>query len=189
MNKMYSPTPYFFGRVLSHMLLQIFAPLLFSLIIYFGLGIDDVFKKFIQFVIVSIEINLVGVSLGYFCGVAFINEEAARQISQLIMICFHLLSGGLTNSSNYNAFTNILQYLSANRYSVELYFRIMLYNNPHFIGSDPQYPDANISEDQILASEGFEIGALTCHIVLFCFSIFFFLLGWITIVKKNKKFA
>ena len=81
MNKMYSPTPYFFGRVLSHLILQIFAPILFSLIIYFGLGIDDTFRKFFQFVIVAIEINLVGVSLGYFCGVAFKNEEAARQIA------------------------------------------------------------------------------------------------------------
>jgi hypothetical protein len=78
MNKMYSPSPYYFGRVLSHLLLQIFAPILFSLIIYFGLGVDDSFPKFIEFVIASIEINLVGITLGYLCGVSFNNEEAAR---------------------------------------------------------------------------------------------------------------
>lgn len=78
MNKMYSPTPYFFGRLLSHLLLQIFAPILFALIIYFGLGIDNSLYNFIEFVICSIEVNLVGVTLGYLCGVAFNSEEGAR---------------------------------------------------------------------------------------------------------------
>ena len=78
MNKMYSPTPYYWGRVLSHLVLQIFAPLLFSLIIFFGLGLYNDAENFFAFVLVSVEINLVGVSLGYFCGVAFKNEEAAR---------------------------------------------------------------------------------------------------------------
>lgn len=78
MNKMYSPLPYYWGRVLSHMLLQVFAPIVFSLIIYFGLGIDNAIGKFIEFLVGCIAINLVGVSLGYLCGVSFDNEEATR---------------------------------------------------------------------------------------------------------------
>jgi hypothetical protein len=38
MNKMYTPSPYLFGRMLSHIMLQIFSPILMSLILYFGLN-------------------------------------------------------------------------------------------------------------------------------------------------------
>jgi len=46
------------------------------------------------------------------------------------MILFHLLSGGLSNASAANAFVNIIQYVSPNRYSVQLFFMIMIYGNP-----------------------------------------------------------
>jgi len=43
------------------------------------------------------------------------------------MIVFHLLSGGLSNSAAVNPFIDKLQYISPNRYSVELFFRIITF--------------------------------------------------------------
>lgn len=188
MNKMYLPSPYFFGRMLSHILLQIASPLIFSLIIYFGLETYTSFSKFIQFCVIGIEINLVGCTLGYLCGVTFNNEEAARQIAQLVMILFHLLSGGLSNPNQYNAFVNILQYISSNRYAVELYFRVMTYNEPHFCDSTDASADCIGSREAVLQQLGFTIGDVQCHVILAAFIIIFTFLGWFVINRKNKKF-
>jgi len=78
MNKMYTPTPYLFGRMFSHILLQVFSPILMTLILYFGLGATNDFKYFMAFMICAIEVNLIGCCLGYWCGVLFKNSDAAR---------------------------------------------------------------------------------------------------------------
>jgi len=80
MNKMYSPSPYLFGRMLSHIMLQLFSPILLAVIIFFGIGLNttDYFDTFLHFIDICIEINLIGCTLGYVCGVAFNNEEVAR---------------------------------------------------------------------------------------------------------------
>lgn len=46
MNKMYTPTVYFFGRILSGITLQIIYPIILVLIVYFGLKIDDSAENF-----------------------------------------------------------------------------------------------------------------------------------------------
>lgn len=104
MNKMYTPTPYLFGRMFSHVMLQIFSPILMTIILFFGLGTAESTKveAFFGFMICALEVNLIGCFIGYFCGVAFKNSDAARQAGTLFMIVFHLLSGGLSNMAATN---------------------------------------------------------------------------------------
>ena len=49
MNHMYTPTAYFFARTLSGILIQICAPIIMSLIIFFGLGIPVTAFTFLNF--------------------------------------------------------------------------------------------------------------------------------------------
>jgi ABC-2 type transporter len=147
-----------------------------SLILYFGLGADDGIKYFLGFVLCAMEVNLIGCIMGYWCGVLFKNSDAARQTGTLLMIVFHLLSGGLSNSAAVNPFIDKLQYISPNRYSVELFFRIITYNSNIF--AQPNL----MTREQALASVGFTIGDVNCYIVLVAFIFFFILLGWFTIV-------
>lgn len=49
MNKMYTPTVYFFARVLSGMALQIFYPILMTLIVFWGLKCDTSAENFFLF--------------------------------------------------------------------------------------------------------------------------------------------
>jgi hypothetical protein len=46
MNKMYSPTVYFFARVTSGIIIQLFYPIAMSLIVFFGLGISETSENF-----------------------------------------------------------------------------------------------------------------------------------------------
>ena len=79
-----------------------------SLILFFGLGTYDSAENYFAFLICAMEVNLIGCILGYFCGVAFKNSDAARQSGTLAMIVFHLLSGGLSNPAAVNPFINAL---------------------------------------------------------------------------------
>jgi len=94
------------------------------------------------------------------------------------MIVFHLLSGGLSNSAAVNPFIQALQYISPNRYSVELFFRIITYTpsgtSEIFFGT--------FNRNAALESVGFTLGAPICYSVLVGFIFFFILLGWFTIV-------
>ena len=58
MNKMYTPTPYFFGRMWSHVMLQLFSPMVLSFILYFGLGANN--KYFFDFLLTCVMVNLIG---------------------------------------------------------------------------------------------------------------------------------
>lgn len=42
--------------------------------------------------------------MGYFCGVTFNNEAAARAISSFMNILFMLISGGLNNAGTYPSY-------------------------------------------------------------------------------------
>lgn len=106
------------------------------------------------------------------------------------MIVFYLLSGGLSNVSNYNAFVSGLTYISPIRYSVEFFFRIVIYNNPHWSDSDPTATDPvpDESSQDVLDSLGFDIGLSKCFIALIIFIFIFLILGNIIIVRRNRKF-
>ena len=46
MNKMYTPTVYYWARIISGVLLQVFYPIILTLVVYWGLGIDNSFWNF-----------------------------------------------------------------------------------------------------------------------------------------------
>ena len=124
-----------------------------TLILYFGLGADNQFEYFLGFFLTALCINLIGCITGYFCGVLFKESEAARQTGTLFIVVFHLLSGGLSNPAAVNSFINGLQYISPNRYSVQLFFMIITYNSPIFCDDPTICP---LNRQQALASVGFD---------------------------------
>ena len=101
MNKMYTPTTYFFGRILSGILLQMVYPVLLILIIYFGLKINNSPENFFLWFSLCIQQNLVGCALGYLCGVMFDNDNTARSFGQFWLLLFFLTAGVLNNAGTY----------------------------------------------------------------------------------------
>ena len=71
----------------------------------------------------SVESNLVGCALAYFCGVCFNNLTAAMRIADFLMNLFMCLSGGFANAGTLPWFVKKMSYLSPNRYMNEGYVR------------------------------------------------------------------
>jgi ABC-2 type transporter len=125
MNHMYSPSAYFFARTLSGMLVQVIAPILMTIIVFFGLGVPITFDGIVHFMGSSIQLALVGCAIGYWCGLMFDDDNIARGICMMFTLIFMLVSGGLNNAADYPPVVDQMQYISPNRYALENYFRVL----------------------------------------------------------------
>ena len=176
MNKMYTPAIYYMARILSGMIIQIFYPIILTLVVFWGLSINTSFYNFFYYLTLSILVNLVGCTLGYMAGVSFDNDESARGLATFLQLIFQLTGGGLNNAATYPPFIYQLQYISPVRYSQEGFFRAMIYGDV----PEPAY-------STLLERFGFTIGDPAVHFVLMAIMLTFFIIGFFIIVIKNRK--
>ena len=117
-------------------------------------------------------------------GLIFDDDNAARGVSMFVTLVFMLVSGGLNVASNYPPVIEQLQYISPNRYALEIFFRVL--------SGSQKYPDFpppyEINQDIILSELGFTFGLDECHIYLGCLFVFFMSMGWLAIYLKNRKY-
>ena len=96
-----------------------------TFIVFFGLGIPINAENFFNFLSGSMQLTIIGCAIGYMCGLMFDDDNAARGICMFFTLIFLLVSGGLNNAANYPPVIDQLQYISPNRYALEIYFRVM----------------------------------------------------------------
>tara|TARA_B110000285_G_scaffold230234_1_gene296462 strand:- start:311 stop:937 length:627 start_codon:yes stop_codon:yes gene_type:complete len=77
-NNMYTPSTYYLGRFFSHMILQLFYPVSFVCIVFWGLNIDESWQNWLMFVLYAGLLNLAMNAQGYFCGVLTDDDQGAN---------------------------------------------------------------------------------------------------------------
>ena len=83
------------------MLVQLIAPVLAFLTIFFGLGVKITLDSSLHFLGTGLQLTLVGCAIGYMCGLMFDDDNAARGICMFFTLIFMLVSGGLNNAGTY----------------------------------------------------------------------------------------
>lgn len=101
---MYTPTAYFWGRLLSNLLLQLFYPVTAVSVVFWGLKIKETPGNYLEFLAFAILLNFIMVCQGYFCGMLTTNEFAAQPINTMIILLSMLTSGGLGNAASFPTF-------------------------------------------------------------------------------------
>jgi len=71
MNHMYGPNVYLATRLISNLIMMLCYPLLLTLIVYFGLGINKDAENFFLYLLTSALLCMLSVALGYLGGVLF----------------------------------------------------------------------------------------------------------------------
>ena len=79
--KMYGPSVYYFGRFVSNFILQLCYPILLILITFFGLGIKVDAGAFFEMLAYSIQLNLIGVAMGFFVGILIDKAQPALTVN------------------------------------------------------------------------------------------------------------
>jgi ABC-type multidrug transport system permease subunit len=94
---MYDVLPYFNAKTLAESPLLTITPLVFSIIVYFGVGFNWTASCFFMFFFSLWCLVMCAVSLGYFVSSLFSNYAIAAMIAPILMMPFMLFSGFYAN--------------------------------------------------------------------------------------------
>jgi ABC-2 type transporter len=120
---MYSVLPYYFSKFLIDIPTIAITPMIFSLIVYFKIGLTVTASQFFSFYLTLLLMSENASSLGYFTSSLFDNEENATGLVPIIILPFVVFGGQFSNSGNYQAWISWFQYVSPIRYGYEALIR------------------------------------------------------------------
>ena len=94
---MYSVSTYYMAKTLSEAPVLLFTPIVFAVIVYFGIGLTITGTQFGYFYLILALITQCSASLGYFMSSIFENEEQAASIAPIIVMPLILFGGQFAN--------------------------------------------------------------------------------------------
>lgn len=94
---MYSVLAYFNSKTLTELPLTLITPLIYSIIVYFGMGFTNTAEQFFTFYIALWSLVECSMSLGYLVSSIFHNYATASMIAPILMMPFMLFSGFYSN--------------------------------------------------------------------------------------------
>ena len=172
---MYSATSYFIAATLSNMCVNIFYPLLVSLLTFWFYEFPiSTFEGFMYFFLIETAGALAGICFGQVIG-SFVSTEytAMTWLLQTLTI-YYMGSGMMANAATTNWFGTFLQYISPLRFLNELSFRRMLAGRNVIIS------------DLILNQLGFTWGYTACSIAILSYMVVCLVLGWFFMTYRAK---
>jgi ATP-binding cassette subfamily G (WHITE) protein 1 len=122
---MYTVSAYFFGKIISELPSCIIAPFLHSVIVYYGVGLNDntVWKFPIHYLIEFLS-YMSGLAYTLIISVGFSDKKLAVSLIPALLAPFMLLSGFFVNSNRTPFWLMPFNYVSFYRYS----FQAMMIN-------------------------------------------------------------
>ncbi len=118
---MYHVTTYYISKVITELPLNILAAIVFTLIVFFGIGLTITFISFLKFLFVMMLIGFASSAYGYFLSILFSRPENAVQLSPMLMMPLSIIGGFMTNVGSVPAWIAWLQYISPVRYGFEAF--------------------------------------------------------------------
>lgn len=98
--KMYGVAPYYLAKVLVELPVIIVSGVLFSCIVYFGIGLYPNVWAWLRFTFVVLLLGFASSAYGHFISILFNTPETAVAASPIILLPLVILGGFFTNSGN-----------------------------------------------------------------------------------------
>ena len=118
-NKMYNVSSYYLAKIIVETPVLALTPMIFSVIVYFGIGLTITAKQFFLFYTTILLLTQCAASWGYFVSSIFEKEESATALAPIIIMPLILFGGQFANSKNIQAWISWFQYISPIRYGLE----------------------------------------------------------------------
>jgi ABC-type multidrug transport system permease subunit len=117
---MYSLPGYFIGKTMPELPIMAALPMLFCLIIYWMVNLNDSTAKiFFEFYLICLMQSLNGNSLGLAAGSAVKDEKTAMAVVPIFILPFMLFGGFYNNRSTFASWIGWIEYLSPFKYGFE----------------------------------------------------------------------
>ena len=118
-NQMYDIFPYYFSRVIVENPLFLLSPLLFSTIMYFGVGLTIDAEHFFKFYLALAMLIQCALSFSYFVSAMIADGTTALMMGPILIFPFLLLGGFFTNSTGIQVYLQYIAKISPIRFSFE----------------------------------------------------------------------
>ena len=128
----YGVIPYYCAKMWIELPFTILYGIMFSLINYFGVGLDESFDKFSLFIFGITLLVLSSTALGVAVGTIFDSERTAIAWGGLFLGPIMLFSGFIVNLEQVYVWIRWLEYFSPVRYAAEVLLRNEFEDNPKY---------------------------------------------------------
>ena len=95
---MYRVAPYYLSKIIAEFPIQLFTPMLYLIIVYFGVGLTITAGQFFYAYLILEFLVQCSASFGYFISSIFDQEETAVQIAPIFILPLMLFSGFFANA-------------------------------------------------------------------------------------------
>lgn len=171
-NKTYGLLSYSISKSLVELPFEAICALYFSTIVYFGIGLEHSFEKYVIFSVAYMLQSTVATSIGILIGTIIPSHSTAVVASNAILAPFVIFGGLPVNFDSIYVWIRWFQYVSPMRYTVEACIR-------------NEFEGKNYVFDPI-SQFSFNTSISTCFIVLACMAIFFRALA-VALIKITTK--
>ena len=121
-SEMYGILPYYLGKQIVELPLIVVMPTLYSLIIYWTVGLNDTEPyHFWVFLILAILHHAAGNSVGLFGGCIFPDTRVAQSLLPMLVIPFMLFAGFFANRDTFSPWISWIEYISPMKYTMEAF--------------------------------------------------------------------
>ena len=179
-NQMYTPFSYYFGRFISHLILQSFYPFVYVSITVFTLSIEPTLEIVGRIYAVAFMLNIVMAAQGWACSSISGEPMIGSAVNLIVIMLFMLTSGGLGSAAAFPIWIEWLTHVSPMRYGVEGFFRCLISN----------VPEANGQRDRVVSQMGYDLlpgGEDRILWVLLADFVVFCLIGWFALELRSRK--
>jgi ABC-type multidrug transport system ATPase subunit len=189
-SRMYRVEPYYITKGVSEFPGLIFFPLVFSVIVYWMIGLNSGADRFFLFVVIVVETSFISNSIGLMISATVRSEAVAQAIAPVVLIVFLLFGGFYVNTANIPPYFIWLEWISFVKYG----FNGLMRNEMEGLTftCNPSSPNACLSTgEDVLALYGLddpEISVGTSIIALAICIVVFRFLGYLGLkyVAKSK---
>jgi ABC-type multidrug transport system permease subunit len=175
-NNMYSIFIYFLTKTMTEQPINLMAPFMNCLIVYYAMGFDHTFDNFIIFYLTIYFLIQANLAFGYVLSSIFHDYAVANMAAPAIMMPLILFSGFYSNYETQPEWLKTASYLSPVKYGFEALLR-------------NEFEDNTTGDDfDIIEMLGFNVGKWNCILVLIGIGIFLRLVAYIALSQLVSKF-
>jgi len=180
-NGYYAVSTYFLSKVLTDMIpLRLFLPAVLSTVIYWMIGYSTDFIRFIKYLIVCVEVNVVSAAFMYMLSCLFSSHAAATYVGALIMLGMLLFGGLLLNLSTVTWALQWLRYLSFFSFAFESLLTNDLNGLTIHVDLASLQNPINLSGNLFLEAFGLQIGTFWMNVaVLFGMTVAYTIIAFL----------
>lgn len=132
-NNMYNTGPYFWAKVISELPFSIATPTIFGCIVYYAIGLDTAFDKFMVFLLTLILIYNASSGYSLIISASFSDKQLAVTLTPVLIIPFMLFAGFFVSSENIGWYLKEFEYLSIFKWG----YQALMYNQFWSYYSEP----------------------------------------------------